>query len=44
MLKLIQRGDPKAASTGLTAGAETWPPKAMSHRVIRTCDECSSPG
>jgi predicted RNA-binding Zn-ribbon protein involved in translation (DUF1610 family) len=43
VIRLLQRGSREAAAGGLTAVGEAWPPAAMAHRVIRSCDECSSP-
>lgn len=39
MLRLIQRGDPTAA----TSDEAAWPPPEMAHRVVHNCDECGSP-
>jgi predicted RNA-binding Zn-ribbon protein involved in translation (DUF1610 family) len=39
MLRLMQRGDPSAASSP----ESVWPPPAMAHRIVHACDECGSP-
>lgn len=42
MLRLLQKGNPAAGPSGSTEPADTWPPREMSHRITRTCDECGS--
>jgi predicted RNA-binding Zn-ribbon protein involved in translation (DUF1610 family) len=39
MIRLIQRGDPAAASPDQA----DWVPAVMAHRLTHTCDECGSP-
>ena len=42
MAKLMQRGDPRAASSGLTGRGSSWPVDAVSAELDGHCDECGS--
>lgn len=42
MLKLMQRGDPMAASLPLTEMVAAWPREFVTLELNATCDECGS--
>jgi predicted RNA-binding Zn-ribbon protein involved in translation (DUF1610 family) len=42
MLRLMQRGDPAAASFPLGDDEAAWPPPEMAHRLVLNCDECGT--